>query len=445
MDERKNVKVVDEHGIDRVANVICSVDVDGTDYVLYFIKRDEENDNLFISKLIKNNDATFNMVNIEDSMEKGKLVEVVKELIKFAVDTDLDKTTGSVTLSNGKTVTVSNVLFNREQNINVSKTYVTTVKRAVTKVGEKFYSTESATTPTPVVEAVPEAPVVSTPVQAEMAPEVPTVDMPVLEPAMPEVPEEPAVVEAAPADEAPELVLPDAIVAPETKTEEAVPVAVSAPEVPSTPVVETVPETPVPSAPEAPAVVEPILPEAPSAPVVETPAPSVPETPAVVEAAPVAAPAPSVPEAPVAVEPILPEAPSTPVVETPAPSVVETPAVVEAAPVATPNAPDKLVFDGSKETNLNVALGEASQETAVSVPDVEPIREFGQDEPTSVTPVINVETPAPAVTEPAGDDSTPGNAGFANNKFFMVVAISFFLAACVFLGYEVVKYFQIVS
>jgi len=38
-----------------------------------------------------------------------------------------------VVLSDGKEVEISTVLFNKEQNINVSKTYVTTVKKAETK------------------------------------------------------------------------------------------------------------------------------------------------------------------------------------------------------------------------------------------------------------------------------------------------------------------------
>ena len=424
MDERKNVKVVDEHGIDRVANIICSVDIDGTDYVLYFIKRDEENDNLFISKLIKNNDATFNMVNIEDSMEKGKLVEIVKELIKYSVDTELDKTTGSVTLADGKVVTISNVLFNKEQNINVSKTYVTTVKRAVTKVSDKFYSVDSVVPSTPVIEAVPEVPVNTVGVS-----EVSSTEMPSFEATMPDVPVTPSVVEESKSSE---LVLPDSIAIDETKQEpvaEAVPVAETPAVIEQIPAVPSVPEVPsvvepisaTPVVPEAPAVVEPILPVT----------PSVPEAPVAVESISAA---PAVPEAPVVVEPVLSSTPSVP----------EAPSAVETTPVAVSSAPDTLIFDGSKETNLNVALGEASNEASVSVPNVEPIREFGQDEPVTA-PVVNVETPVSAVSEPATTDSTTSSAGFANNKFFMVIAITFFLAACVFLGYEVVRYFQIVA
>ena len=84
--KNKNVKVIDEHGIDRKASVVFSVDVDGSDYVVYWIERDTDNDNIFVSKLIKNIDGTSNMMNIEDSMEKGKISDIVKELIKYSID-----------------------------------------------------------------------------------------------------------------------------------------------------------------------------------------------------------------------------------------------------------------------------------------------------------------------------------------------------------------------
>ena len=41
--------------------------------------------------------------------------------------------------------------------------------------------------------------------------------------------------------------------------------------------------------------------------------------------------------------------------------------------------------------------------------------------------------------------SNNGVAGFANNKFFMVIAILIFVGACVFLGYEAFTYFQAVK
>ena len=79
--ESKNVKIIDEHEIDRNAKVICKFTIDNSNYVLYSIERDNENDNLFASKLVDNNDGTSNMVNIEDTFEKNKINDIVKKLI----------------------------------------------------------------------------------------------------------------------------------------------------------------------------------------------------------------------------------------------------------------------------------------------------------------------------------------------------------------------------
>ena len=54
----KNIKVVDEHNIDRNANVMFGFDLEGSEYVSYWIERDIENSNIFISKVIKNIDGS---------------------------------------------------------------------------------------------------------------------------------------------------------------------------------------------------------------------------------------------------------------------------------------------------------------------------------------------------------------------------------------------------
>ena len=69
----KIVKTVDEHNIDRDANVMFAFDLDGSEYVAYRMSRDEEQDNLFVSKVLKNLDGTFNMIDVDDSTEKSKL------------------------------------------------------------------------------------------------------------------------------------------------------------------------------------------------------------------------------------------------------------------------------------------------------------------------------------------------------------------------------------
>lgn len=399
MDERKNVKVIDGNGVERDASVMCGIDLVGSDYVVYSIKRDNtgESDNIFVSKLIRNNDGTSNMVNIDDSMEKSQLSGVVKELITYAINSDADKSTGVVKLNDGREVKIIDVLFNKVQNINVDKTYITTVKRAVTKVGSNFYNIPF-TKPEPVVESVFDVPTDANSVFPEVNNETPSVvnsvseTAPVVEPILPEVPVN-DVVSVPP-------VLPDVSNVVST---------------PSTPAVEAAPLT---SAP-----VEPILPEANqvTSPVVEAPA-QVEQTPLPNAATQII----NSKQEEVVVPPIS-------VVEpTPTPVVAEGTNNLNVAPST------QLVFDGTKETNLNSALGEVSKDNILPVQDVTSIREFGQDEPVANNVVNND-------VQNNENHVRTGKAGFANNKFFMVIAIAFFLAACVFLGYEVFQYFKIVG
>ena len=160
-----------------------------------------------------------------------------------------------------------------------------------------------------------------------------------------------------------------------------------------------------------------------------------------------------VPEAPVntaAATIVVPPKAEEPVV--PPVSVVEpVPTPVDIVPPVSATALEEkpMVFDASSETNLNAALGEVSKDNILPVSDsgLTSIKEFGQDEPVTVAPVV---TPPADVVQPVMEQQPTGpvltrKAGFANNKFFMVVAITFFLAACVFLGYEVFRYFKIVG
>lgn len=376
----KIIKTIDEHNIDRDASVLFAFDLEGSDYVCYRISRDDEQDNIFISKVVKNIDGTFNMVNIDDTNEKSKLSSIVMALVKGAVESHSDKLAGdSISLSDGKNVKFIAVNFNREQRIEVKKTYVTTVKKEVTRVAEKYYFVEVVLEQPAVVEDI--FPTI-TPVQEELK-----VVEPVVVASTPVVAQEPTVVPAAPV------------------------------------VTETIPVLEQPVVVQA--VVQPTPQVAPVTPSVVTPAP------VVVEPITVAAqPQPAV----VPAQPVISQTDSTP-----APIVVA-PEPVPASVSVTEAQP--LVFNASKESNLNAALGEVANTATIPTQDISSVREFGVDAPV-------VAQPQPAVASMVQPDvnvqakKLTKKAGFANSKFFMVVAIAFFLASCIFLGYEVFQYFQI--
>lgn len=376
----KNIKVVDEHGIDRDASVMLGFELDGSGYVIYSIDRDNDNSNIFISKVLKNFDNTFSMIDIDSSDEKNKLVDIVKMLITSAVESQEDRCNNDfITLNGGKTVKFLSVIFNKEQRINVQKTYITTVKKEVVRVVEKYYDISSVfEKPKTVNDIFPEIEPVNSSVN---------VAEPVVMPSTPVV---------------------------EVKTENVqndinnnvlnnlntnVDRSVNEQNVSSFSSVNSINNTS--------SIVEPIVNNV-------------------------------LPENNVNVE--------SPVIE---PIKVENPLNME--PVLNNNesinsnpTSEMLVFNASKETNLNEALGEVASTSTIPVENIEPIREFGVEQP-----VVNQQVVVPQVDNSnnvasgAVVNNVSKKAGFVNHKFFSLIAISFFLASCIFLGYEVFNYFQL--
>lgn len=371
----KIVKTVDEHNIDRDANVMFAFDLSGSEYVSYRIGRDEEQDNIFVSKVIKNIDGTYNMINIDYSNEKAKLNSIVMSLVESAVKSPADKLAGdAVNLSDGTSIKFMAVNFNKEQRIEVRKTYVTTVKKEVSRVAEKYYD------------------VVVPVVQPQVVDDI----FPTVIPASSEV----------------KVVMPEVVVATPTPTVVETPAPVTVTPIVETPVVTVAPSvTPVPSVQPATVV-----------------------TPEVVASTPVAQPA-------TVVSPVVPEI-----------NVVQPQTTVVAEPMIESNVVEQqpLVFNASKEVNLNAALGEVANTASIPVENISPVKEFGVDEPIMVVPPTPVEVASEPVAQPnvaasvaPAQAPTSDKAGFANSKFFMLVAVAFFLASCVFLGYEVFNYFQL--
>lgn len=411
--ESRNIKVIDEHSIDRNANLICAIDVDGSDYVIYWIERDSENDNIFISKILKNIDGTSSMVNIDDASEKEKMSEVVKEIVKYSIDNGESKLSNpTVNLPSGRTVNVVSVLFNKEQNINVQKTYVTTVKKAVTKVSEEYYNIVFEEPK--IVDSAPIFETVSNPVVEPVKEEIPTIEAPV-------APVVPPVVEPIPAAPVEPPVTP--VIEPQMGPWEMPSVPASEP---AAPVSEVTPADSVLPTDTLSASTEPLVSENTAVPPIFDLEPNV---------------EPIAPAVPPVVEPVK-EITPEPIVPPVVPTEPVAPAPVEVAPTPSASSASPLVFDATGESNLNKALGEVSSESAIPVEQIQPVREFGVDEPVvSEQPVQTAQPTDAAVQTP----SMPTKAGFANNKFFMVIAIAFFMASCVFLGYEVFNYFQVIK
>ena len=81
----KTIKLVDEHNINREAKIITMIEYEGTEYVVYSIDRDEENANIFVSKLVKEGDHLL-LDEIQSTDVKEKIDNVVKGMIKLPLE-----------------------------------------------------------------------------------------------------------------------------------------------------------------------------------------------------------------------------------------------------------------------------------------------------------------------------------------------------------------------
>lgn len=74
-------KVVDEEGIEHTAEVITAFSYKEKEYLVYSVDKDEENANIFVSRLVKDNEGYDVIEDIEDETEREEVQNVVKEIL----------------------------------------------------------------------------------------------------------------------------------------------------------------------------------------------------------------------------------------------------------------------------------------------------------------------------------------------------------------------------
>ncbi len=79
----KMFKIIDEHNIEREANLITVFETDQKEYAIYSINRDSETINVFVSRLERDETGNDVLKDIEDAAEKQRIDNIVKEIIKL--------------------------------------------------------------------------------------------------------------------------------------------------------------------------------------------------------------------------------------------------------------------------------------------------------------------------------------------------------------------------
>ena len=81
MEEQDIFEMQDENGIMREARIIDKIEINGQDYLIYALSINEEEDSIYVSKLIKNVNGEEEIVNIQDDNERDVVINTVREVI----------------------------------------------------------------------------------------------------------------------------------------------------------------------------------------------------------------------------------------------------------------------------------------------------------------------------------------------------------------------------
>lgn len=81
MEEKETFTMIDENGNEKEAEIITVIEIDDKEYVIYAVNKNEESDNIFASRIIKDENGNDVIKSIENQEEKDKVFEVIKELL----------------------------------------------------------------------------------------------------------------------------------------------------------------------------------------------------------------------------------------------------------------------------------------------------------------------------------------------------------------------------
>lgn len=81
MEEKETFIMIDENGNEKEAEIITIIEIDNKEYVIYAVNKNEESDNIFTSRIIKDENGNDVIKSIENQEEKNKVFEIIKELL----------------------------------------------------------------------------------------------------------------------------------------------------------------------------------------------------------------------------------------------------------------------------------------------------------------------------------------------------------------------------
>ena len=81
MENQDTVILLDENGNEVQARIINIVEIDGQEYLLYSTEANDEEENLYVNKIVKDENGDEEFVAIEDEEERNYIFDTIKEMI----------------------------------------------------------------------------------------------------------------------------------------------------------------------------------------------------------------------------------------------------------------------------------------------------------------------------------------------------------------------------
>ena len=81
MDMESNIKLRDEFGKQVEGKILNIIEIDDIEYLLYSVSTNDDEDAIYVKKIMKNADGEDDLVDINDLNEKNKVFDIVREYI----------------------------------------------------------------------------------------------------------------------------------------------------------------------------------------------------------------------------------------------------------------------------------------------------------------------------------------------------------------------------
>ena len=76
-----NIKLRDEFGKQVEGKILNIIEIDDIEYLLYSVSTNDDEDAIYVKKIMKNADGEDDLVDISDLNEKNKVFDIVREYI----------------------------------------------------------------------------------------------------------------------------------------------------------------------------------------------------------------------------------------------------------------------------------------------------------------------------------------------------------------------------